>query len=164
MNTALLPMIVSGDVPSLVDSRTGEVVALTDATAEHIAATRDRILDLESQLREAKTVMDREVISRMDADRLWTIEAGPWKLSAPSPAPQAHYDAQAMRTDLMVLVDDGVLSQAAADRAVAEIVDWKASAAGIKALVKGGGQPADVVARHTTELERTRRVTVKRVG
>lgn len=40
MNAALLPMIVSGDVPSLVDSRTGEVVALMDATAEHIAATR----------------------------------------------------------------------------------------------------------------------------
>jgi len=163
MNTALLPMIV-GDVPSLIHQDTGEVVALTDATAEHIAATRDRILDLESQLREAKTMMDREVLARMDAEHVWTVHAGPWKLSAPSPAPQAHYDAQAMRTDLMVLVDDGQLSQAAADRAVAEIVDYRASAAGIKALVKGGGRPAEVVARHTSELERTRRVTVKRVS
>jgi len=162
MNTALLPMIV-GDVPSLVDS-TGEVVALTDATAEHIAATRDRILDLESQLREAKTMMDREVLARMDAEHVWTVHAGPWKLSAPSPAPTDHYDAQAMRVDLVALVDDGVLSQAAADRAVAEIVDYRASAAGIKALVKGGGRPAEVVARHTSELERTRRVTVKRVS
>lgn len=160
-----LPVVFDDpSTPLLIEPNTGEVIPLSEAKTAHIADARDYIRELESQLREAKTILDGEVLSRMDADRKWTIKTGDWALTAPSPEPTVKYDAAALHAELEGLVADGVISGDAMARAVEEVVTYKARAAGVKALVKGGGEVAAVVAAHSREEEPIRRVSVKRAA
>lgn len=158
--------ILAGDnnEPRIVDRHTGETIAIHDATLEQLAGCRDWIRDFEDTARAAKRLIDAEVIGRLDANARWTVEAGPYKLSAPSPAPETRVDAQELRGRLEELVADGVLSIAAVDAAVEVVTEFKAKAAGVKALVKLGGLVAEVVGECSSEVPRDRRVSIRRAA
>lgn len=156
-----LPMML-GAQPGLIERNTGEVVPLTAATTAHIAEIRDYVRDLESQLREAKHLLDAEVVKRMDLACSWTLRDGPWVLTAPATDTVEVYDGHALRTDLEGLVGDGLIAQEAVDAAVEVLVEYKPRVAGIKALLKRGGAVAEIVDAHRTTAQRDRRVSVKR--
>lgn len=164
--TALVPFVQTSDGPCLANAQ-GQVVPLHEASEDLIASVLDSIKDAESQLREAKSLIGQEVLGRMDRSASWTLHvAGGLKMTAPSPAPVQTWDAEGLRRDLLGLVEAGAISQEACDGAVSEVVtyDLKAHAGGIKALVKLGGVVAQTVARHQSEHERSRSVSLKRAA
>jgi hypothetical protein len=159
-----LPILASDAGTSIVDPRTGEAVLIHDATLDQLAACREWIRDLEHTTREAKGLIDAEVVRRFDATAKWSATVAGFKLSAPSPAPAVEYDAQELRGRLEELVADGVLSMDAVDAAVEVVTGFKARAAGINALRKLGGPVAAVVEECSRVVEKPRRVSVSRVA
>lgn len=79
-----------------------------------------------------------------------------------SPAPAEEWDALAARSELLELVDEGVLGIEAVDAAFEPVVTYKPRKAGINALKKLGGRVAEILASHSHEVERERYVTVSR--
>jgi hypothetical protein len=158
-----LPILASDAGTSIVDPRTGEAVLIHDATLDQLAACREWIRDLEHTTREAKGLIDAEVVRRFDATAKWSATVAGFKLSAPSPAPAVEYDAQELRGRLEELVADGVLSMDAVDAAVEVSVSFKPRVAGIKALEKLGGIVAEAIADCSTAVQRSRRVSVTRI-
>lgn len=158
------PLVVEKAHPSLIEPNTGELVPLHEATDAHIAAVRDHLKDLRSRIEEANRVIDQELLGRMDQDRCWTIHAGGLTLTAPSPAPAFEWDAPGLYSDLEAMVADGELSERAFVAAVEEVVGYKVKHAGVQALLKGGGPVAEIVLAHRTEVEKPRRVSVKRAA
>lgn len=141
---------------------TGEVLIVAESSTEQLGEARNAILDLEGRLRDHKATLDVEIVARMDADACWTLRAGEWKLSAPSPAAKTEWDAVALREALLALVDDGTITAGAVDAAVEPVVSYRARAKGIGALRKLGGRVAGIVAAHETLVDPVRRVTVRR--
>lgn len=152
----------TADTVRLFDPADGSELILADTDTATLAELRDLIRETEEDQRLAKQALDAELISRMDRAATWTLNEGGFKITAPSPAPQDDYDAQALRVDLEDARDRGLITDEAVDNAVQLIIDYKARAGGIKALLKLGGEVAEIVERHHTLVERTRRVSVKR--
>lgn len=145
----------------LVNPSTGELVELdgpTEALAEFLADMREH----ESLCREAKKLVTREVVSRMDRQAAWTIRAAGLKLSAASPQPTEEFDGPELKEALHALVEEGVISIEAVDAAVETVVTYKPRKAGIVALRKLGGRVAEVVDAHSREVEKERYVSVSR--
>jgi hypothetical protein len=145
----------------LVNPSTGEVVELdgpTESLAEFLADMREH----ESLCREAKKLVTREVVSRMDKSATWTLHVAGLKLSAASPAPTEEFDGPELKEALHALVEEGVLSIEAVDAAVETVVSYKPRKAGINALRKLGGRVAEVIAEHCREVEKDRYVSVGR--
>lgn len=115
---------------------TGEQVDLAAIPPEGIAQILDEVKELESRLREFKGECGAVLIPAMDRDRVWTIDAGPFKLSAPSDAPEEVYDVDALSFALTQLVDDGTISSDAMDAACESVTSWKVKKAGLNALRK----------------------------
>jgi hypothetical protein len=154
----------SADEVRVFDPGTGEEIIIADAPTETLAELRELIRSAEEDQRMAKQALDAELLARMDRAAKWTMNEGGYKLTAPSPTPVETFDAHALRADLEAASEQGLIDQGAVDAAVEVVVDYKPRLAGINALRKLGGDLADIVARHASLAERTRRVTVKRQG
>jgi hypothetical protein len=163
-NADNFPVVQGESGPAIIDRATGELIPLTDAPDDALASLRDYLKDLRSRIAEANALLDSEVVRRMDQDRCWTIHAGGLTLTAPSPAPAFEWDAPGLYSDLEAMVADGELSERAFLAAVDEVVGYRVKAAGVNALLKGGGPVAEIVKAHRTEVEKPRRVSVKRAA
>ncbi len=114
---------------------TGEALEL-NAPDDVLAAYIDQIKDLEAQLREVRNRIGDELIGRMDQQASWTLHAGKFKVTAPSPELKEEWDVDALRSLLELLVEEGVVGEPAAKKAIKTEVTYKPVAAGIKALRK----------------------------
>lgn len=126
---------------SLVDPDTGEVVALSDATGPLIAAVLGRIqlalTETTEQLKEAKRLLGRELIARMDQGGEWTQRARGVKVSAPSPsAGTVKWDVELLDELLDRCVEDKLISHDAKLKAVSTRIEHVAHADGITRLLK----------------------------
>lgn len=152
------------DAPfTIVSPATGEVLAL-DAPTEDLAGWLVDVRDWEAQARDAKRVVTAEILSRLDRGASWTAhfpDAG-IKISGDSPAPVEEWDGAELRTFLLDLVDEGVITVEAVDAAVQTVVTYKPRKAGINALRKLGGRAQEVVDALCRTVERDRRITVTR--
>jgi hypothetical protein len=138
----------------------GELVPLDGATntlAEYLLDVRD----LESRLREAKSLVSREILKRMDYYASYTIEFPGIKVSGDSPAPTIEYDAKTLHDDLALLAEADVFAPEALEAAIDIITTYKVKRAGLKALEKLGPAVRDVIEKHAHEAERDRRVSVR---
>lgn len=145
-----------------VNPFTGEALDLQTAGVDDLARFLDDIKDYRSRLNELKNLIDREVLRRQDQNAAWTTRAGGYVLKGSSPAPGEEYDALALRSELLGLVDEGALSIEAVDAAVETVVAYKVRKTGVNALLKLGGVVAQIIDRHRTVTEKTRYVTVSR--
>jgi len=143
---------------------TGEAVELASASTDDLAVLLDSVKDYESRLREVKSLVSREVLRRQDRDTSWTTRAGGYVLKGSSPAPAEEFDALALRSELLGLVDEGALTIEAVDAAVETIITYKARKAGVNALRKLGGVIAQVVDRHASPVDKPRYVSVSRMS
>jgi hypothetical protein len=140
---------------------TGEALDLA-ADDETLIEAVDRIRDLERQLKEARDIVAHELIVRMDSRAKWTITAGHWKATAPSPAPKVEWDTERLRETLAGLVIDGTIATEAAESALERVVTLKPRVAGINALRKLGGDIQERIdACSTPAPAGERRLTVK---
>lgn len=143
---------------------TGEALALETADTADLARLLDEVKDAESRLKEAKSLLSREVLRRQDQAASWTTHAPGFVLKGSSPAPSEEFDALALREELLGMVDEGALSIEAVDAAVETVITYKARKSGINALRKLGGVVAQIVDRHATEIDKPRYVRVERAS
>lgn len=140
----------------------GEVVPLS-ADTEQLAALVDEVRDVESRLKELKSAISAEVHQRMDKDRRWTLVAGEWKVTGKSDSPEVVYDVDRLAAVLTQLVDEGVISAAAMDGALEQVIDWKVKKAGINALRKNAELRELIDACGEEKPPDARYISVKRV-
>jgi hypothetical protein len=148
--------------PDVIHPATGEIIAVHDAADEQLARFLDEIRDYELRLREAKAIVNRELLTRLDHDGRWTRHAGAFTLSAPSPAPGETFDAEKLRDALFELAGEGELTVDAVHRAIRTEVVYTPVAGELKALRKLGGPVAAAIDAHATRMERKRYVKVER--
>lgn len=129
----------------IADVRTGEIVTLAEAGEDWLAEYLQWMRDLEGQVRDAKRVLSREVHRRMDLDASYTRDAGAYRLKGQGPPPP-DYDPERLREALDLLVEDGKISEAARDAACKLERKPKAIKKGINALLKQGGDIAELIA------------------
>jgi hypothetical protein len=153
---------MSTEIATVISPRTGEVISL-DAPDQDLGGFLNDVRDLESAIRESKRAVHDELLRRMDSAATWTVHVPGLKLSGPSPAPTEEFDELELRTALLTLVDEGVISVEAVDRAIEPVVTYKARRAGINALRKLGGRVAETVTAHARSVEKTRYVKVERL-
>lgn len=138
---------------------TGEAIELA-AETDTLAQWVDQLRELERQAKEARDMIGLELLRRMDAKASWTLRAGDFKITAPSPAPKTEWDVDQLRATLADLRDQG-LDEDAIDAALEVVVTYKPRTAGLNALRKLGGEVAERIAACGTEVEPARRVSVK---
>ena len=144
---------------SLVDPRTGEVLALAKAPTDRLAAFLLHARDLEGELRAAKAAVSREVHRRMDAEASWTARVGDYQLTGQSPD-RIDYDPDALEAALRRLSQEGAIAESAASAALSRVEILKPRRAGIKALLKLGGTVAEALSACERPVERERTVSV----
>lgn len=146
----------------LFDPLHGEVLDLASVTPERLAQLLIEMADVESKFREVRGVVHDELVARMDRDRSWTLHLeGGVKLSAPSDAPKVEWDVEGVIEELDKLVNEGVLSESAREKAIDVVVTRKLRAVGINALLKSRVF-AERLEPFRREVEAPRRVSVKR--
>lgn len=143
----------------VVNPVTGELIDF-DADNHELASKHSDIRMVEVMLREAREEIGREFIRRMDHDAKYTIHADGYKITAPSPAPGIEYDTDELAAVLVDLVSAGVVSEDAARRALKEEVRLIPQTAGIKALLKLGGEVAEKIRTCGREVDKPRRVRI----
>lgn len=159
MSRELVPV---GDEFHLLDRETGETVALSQAGDDLLADALEHLDEAKRQVADARRVIGDEVIGRMDARALWTMQAGGRKLSAPSPAPTVEWDVPLLRKVLAELVEDGVIGEDAADRACEPVVEWRVHARGITALERIPGVAERIALCRTSTPRQARSVRLGR--
>lgn len=155
--------LVPSQPAEILDPTTGELVPL-DGPTDRLAQVLDDVRELERQLRTLKSVVSGELLERMDRSAQWTLREGSYEISGASPSPTLVYDADRLYGVLRGLVDDGVIAPAAAEAAVRQVVELKPVVRGINALRKLGGQVALEIEACAAEVEKDRRVSVKKTG
>jgi hypothetical protein len=152
---------------------TGEVIDLVKASDEDLAGFLDGLDSDRNVIQEAKRIVAAEAIRRMDRNVEWTLRAGPYQLSTRSPEATTRYgpkqkrewyDGMGLRSDLLALVDEGVLTIEAVDAACEVEVICRVKTGGVNKLLKLGGEVAQVVQRHAYPEEPSRYVSVKKAG
>lgn len=139
--------------------QTGEALDLSAPTGD-LAAWVDQIRQIESQAKEAREEIGRELLRRMDAKASWTLREAGFKITGQSPQPKLEWNVDALRATLADLRDQG-LDEDAIDAALEVVVSYRPRAAGLNALKKLGGEVAERVESCATEVEPQRRVSVK---
>lgn len=139
---------------------TGEVLTLGSPDADLAGYLAD-LREYESVLKEHKSMVNRELLARMDRSAKWTIHAGSLKLTAPSPDPGEEWDGAGLYTALCDLADQDLISTEAVNAAVEIQHVYKVKKAGVNALRKlpGVGQLVD---RFCEPAEKARYVRVSR--
>jgi|GEM_PF-6028510 len=152
----------------VLDRTSGEVLPLSDATTDRLARFLDDSRELESILSETKALVSDELLRRMDRDASWTVRAGGYELRGQSPeAGATYYEPLELEQVLRRLRRQGLITKEAAKAALAyEVaVERKPRQAGIRALLRRGGEVAEAVAacEHRRDEPPRRRVRVRRV-
>jgi hypothetical protein len=147
----------------VVDPVMGEQLDLATASPGRLGQLLLDVREHESRLRELKQLVAEEVARRCDRAREWTIHCdGGMKLSIPSDAPVAVWDADALQEVLDELVADGTITPDAANRAVQPRIELKVIAAGVNALLKSPAIAGRIEECRTLVAPEGRRVSVGR--
>ena len=113
----------------VVDPIAGELLDLKELPTGRLAATRLRIKQWEAaELREVKDAIDAELTSRVRAENVKTLHVeGGLEIKVVSQSPKATdvYDAIPLKATLDAFVEEGLITRAAADRAVKTEVTYK---------------------------------------
>lgn len=162
-DTVRLPVVYDGNADlSIIDPGSGEAVVLADADAAAIARWRSTVRELEELLREAKKLVDSEVLKRMDAAGEWTLRAGGMKLTAPSPAAGRETEWTDIEQLRDALALEAGVSRELIDAAFEPVTEFKPRAAGIGRLRKLAREDINALLdRHATTVDKARRVSVK---
>lgn len=123
---------------------TGEAIDLTGPDYDLVRAF-DELREYEAGVKTVRGVIGDELRRRMDLAATWTLRAGSFKATAPSPEPRTEYDVDDLREGLALLVAEGLISRDAADAALSREVTYKPSVGGIRKLKKLGGRVRAVV-------------------
>ena len=140
----------------LVHPSTGEVLT-AQSSNEQLASFLNELTDRKHRIQEWKSTVDQEILDRMDDEASWTVLAGEYKLVGQSPAPVTKYDCEQLAEVLNDLVGKGEISSDAALRALQIETVYKPQAAGVKALLKLGGDVAKRIEGCISEVPRDRR-------
>lgn len=146
----------------IVHPLTGQVLDLDKASPQDLAEMLVEADEYKSMLQELRNYIGSEVQRRMDAGAKWTLHAGDYKLTSSSPAPVEEFDGHDLYLALEELVQQGVITQDALERAVEIKVEYKPRKAGINALRKLGPIPNEAVGKHVREVVPRRYVKVSR--
>lgn len=144
----------------IVNPQTGEEIT-PNSPPEDIGQLLVALKEHGEALNAVKRDVSRWFIDHLDRQACWSLSVPGFKLSAPSPQPVEEFDGPALREALLDLVDEGVLSIEAVDKAVETVVTYEPRRRGIGALRKRGGRVAAVVDAHAREVEKNRYVSVK---
>jgi len=137
------------------------VVGITDlsgADALEIAVADETLNDMTSITKEARGELSREVVARMDMDGKWTQRVGEYEMKSSSPTAGTEvYATDLLRATLASLVEDGAISQRAADAACVPTYPKAEVGYGLlrqlaEALDGRVSQPTDFALAHTLEL------------
>lgn len=160
---------IEHSAPDVVHPFTGETLVLANAETDQLARFLDEIRDYEGRLREAKSLVNRESLRRMDANVLAGSETGhtqrfgEWVLKAPATDTTTEIDAHALYQHLTQLARSGVIGFEAVERCVTSETVYKPHRAQLNALGKVSPPVAAAVAEHTHEIPKARYVKVERV-
>jgi hypothetical protein len=105
--------IVNGDARYVVNPDTGDVLDLSTAATEDLAAARDALTELGKQRNNAIGELDAEIVRRTDAAissgelAEYTFRVGGFKVEVQSPAAGRKYDASGLRSELMDRAERG---------------------------------------------------------
>jgi hypothetical protein len=137
MSTVEQPAPLTGSALQVVDRSSGQVTGIVDAArllqaagiADITAATDEELARLHVDIkhahgvfRETTGIVDAEVVDRMDRDSAWTRRIESYKFVSSSPAAGTiQYDGEILHAVVNAAVAEGVISQAAADNAVAAV-------------------------------------------
>lgn len=155
----------------LVVRSTGEVLDVFDAAQmemvarEHPEAIADFLDRLDDAIRQAQAIRGEvatHLVRRMDKDATQTLHAGEFTITVNGSSDEYEkFDADKIRDGLLALVAQGVISDAAVDKAVR--VKYEASKAGLKSLAALRDPAIDQIIDDAREVAiRPRRATVKR--
>jgi hypothetical protein len=140
---------------------TGEAIDLA-APDDELLRWIDRLAETEAKLREFRTtIVAAEVMHRMDRRASWTLRAGEYVATAPSPDPATEWDIDALRSALANLVADGTIDLDAALECVQRDVTYKPRVGNINRVKKISPDVAAKIDACSSKVERNRRVTVK---
>lgn len=149
----------------IVHPLTGETTAL-DAPTDVLAAALDEHRTLLSLMAEYKTVLQAEVLRRMDAANSRSEPIGGYKITVNAPRVE-EYNVDALRDRLEQLVSDGVLDPIVPDRVIAPPKP-PAPKVDKREVNKLKGHPDDrvrqAVAESCEEVPQTRTVKIERVA
>lgn len=148
MTTDLVPVPITGELLDL------------SADDDVLAEAFDRIRDLERQLKQARDTIAEELTARLDRRALWTCHAGQYTIKVPSPKPRLEWDVDALQRTLDELQGQGVIDEAAVDRAIRIELVRKPQTAGINALMKLNPGLAERIQACAREVSPPRRVSV----
>jgi hypothetical protein len=154
-----------------VNPETGEVIDVNDEaqmveTAQNAPDVLGLMLDtIDENIRAAQDIrayIGGFVIERMDRDATQTLHAGSFTLTVNGSSDQYEtFDADALHASLSALVADGVIGQAALDKAIR--VKREVSKSGLNSLRALRNDQIDAAIVDASEIAaRRRRVTVKR--
>lgn len=145
-------------IVGVVNPTSGEVLDLTTATREDIAGWYLAILAWSSNAQQAIRLAEKVFVERSDMETTLGVNVGGYRISVPGANQRFVPDAEALRKALLELVEEGSLTQQAADQAChpdgvtcphcqgfVETGGWKVSTKALNALRK--------VARHATIID-----------
>lgn len=114
-----MDLLLSGsdEFASIANPKTGEVVLLADATREDIAAWYIWLMEVRGQMERAVRAAERVFIERSDMETTLGVNVDGWRISVPGAGETFVPDVEALRAALLQLVEDGSLTQQAADEA-----------------------------------------------
>jgi hypothetical protein len=108
---------------ALVHPATAEILDLANAETEQLATAIAEADMLQGRLRDFTGAVSDELLARMDRGASWTVRAGGYEITAPSPdAGTSGFDADALEAGLSGLVADGTVSADAAAAALERTV------------------------------------------
>jgi hypothetical protein len=154
--------------PEVIHPLTGEALTLATAEDQQLVRFLEEVRQYESLLREAKSLVNRETLRRMDAAVLsgaeqgHTQRVGDWVLKAPAPDTVSEIDGEGLYHHLTILAREGTIGFEAVERCVKTETTYKPQRAQLNALGKVSPYVAQAVAEHTTEIEKPRYVKVSR--
>lgn len=144
----------------VVHPGTGELIDLTGASDDELTdllvALRRRKQELLAPIDADHRAVCDEALRRMDQACKWTVRNPSGELVGESPN-RVEYDAKGLAPKLKRLVEAGEIKPEAYDEAIGPVVRKQ----GVNALLKRGGEIAEVIKSCEMPVERPRRVTVK---
>lgn len=131
-----------------------------DAPTDHLGLAIANLRDIKAAIDTAVRDINDELIARADKDASYTYRGNGVEITLDGPGRTDITDPDGLRTALLALVEDDVITVQAVDAAVQEVVTFKASKRGLGALKKLGGRVADVIAGFEQPTTRPRAVRV----
>jgi hypothetical protein len=137
---------------------TGHALALSEASTPELADWKRGVREWIDRARNAVSLVDSEIVARMDRDASWTVKTPVGTLKSVSPAPEVSYkEPVRLRIQLLGMADLGLVTVDAVDEALPESVLVKPNARKLAALAKLPGEVGDAVRKAQVKAERDHR-------